>query len=390
MIELLFWFSSAFIIYTYLGYPCILFVWSKVFPKKVNKKYLDTDRTVSIIIAARNEERHIGSRIENIIGQHYPSEKMEIIVVSDGSMDATNDIVLKFIRNPVKKKLDGANMVSSARLKLIHYPERRGKAQAINLATEQAKGEFLILTDARQRFKPTAIKELLANFYDPEIGCVSGELIFNENPHSSIQSEMSFYWNLEKWIRKMESAVHSVPGATGSIYALRKELFRPIPEETLLDDVLIPMNSVMQGYRTIFDSEAIAYDIISKDFSQEKRRKVRTLLGNYRLLRTTPQLLSPSKNPIFLFYISHKVFRLLIPFFFLILLISSFIAPGFIYKAVFIAAIVILLLSLVDIIVSRPPFLGWLTTYAKTFVFLNYFALLAFIYFIRPGKKKVW
>ena len=188
----------------------------------------------------------------------------------------------------------------------------------------------------------------------------------------------------------MESSIHSVPGGTGCIYSIRKSLFQPIPEETLLDDVFVPMNAVLQGCRNILDAEAIAYDSISKNFAEEKRRKVRTLLGNYQLLRIMPDLLSVRRNPICLAYISHKILRLFVPFFFLVLLFSSFAVDGVIYETTFVLLIVTLALALVHDFVSTVRYVNIVAIFARTFVVLNYFALLAFIYFIWPTKKNVW
>jgi cellulose synthase/poly-beta-1,6-N-acetylglucosamine synthase-like glycosyltransferase len=188
----------------------------------------------------------------------------------------------------------------------------------------------------------------------------------------------------------MESSIHSVPGATGSIYAIRKVLFEPIPRGTLLDDVFVPMKIISKGYRSVFDSKAIAYDTISRDFAEEKKRKVRTLIGNYQLLGIMPELLSLKKNPIFFSFISHKILRLFVPFFFLIIVVSSLLMSGFIYKLSLIISTGTLLLPLGQKIFTKVPYVGMLSTMARTFVSLNYFALLAFLHLIWPRKKKVW
>lgn len=346
---------------------------------------------VSVIIAARNEEKNIRRRIHNILDQDYAKDKMEIIIVSDGSTDATNDIVREFI--PVNQKGSYSNPDVPCTMKLIELDETKGKANALNIGIQQATGEFIVFADARQDFERNAIKELVANFNDQSVGCVSGELLLCGGPDTSMKREMremGLYWNFEKTIRKMEAAIHSAAGATGAIYAIRRWLFTRLPEETLLDDVFVPMGVVFKGYRTVFDGQAIAYDTYSEDLSQEKRRKIRTLLGNYQLLQIMPGLLSPRKNPIFFRYLTHKVFRLFIPFFFLVLLFSALMAEGFIYKLAFVFGIIILLLSLFDKVFSPFPYLRKMSTVARTFVSLNYFAFLAFFAFIFWGKKKVW
>jgi cellulose synthase/poly-beta-1,6-N-acetylglucosamine synthase-like glycosyltransferase len=206
---------------------------------------------------------------------------------------------------------------------LLELPDKRGKALAVNLGVAEARGEIIIFADARQRFELNVISQLVNNFSDASVGCVSGELMFLENSDSSIQVEMGAYWKYEKKIRKMESRSGSVVGATGAIYAVRRALYIPLPEGTLLDDVLTPLNVVMQGYRCIFDGSAVAYDAVSKDTSQEWTRKVRTLAGNWQLLTLRPGLALPIMNPLWCRFMSHKIFRLLVPFALLVMLVSG-------------------------------------------------------------------
>ena len=380
----LFWFSLSFIIYTYVGYPCLLWIWARLFPKEVKKGYASSVRGVSVIIAARNEECTIGKRLENILSQNYDPEGMEIIVVSDGSTDGTNDVVKEFINSTDNSSGRGN------RVKLIEVLQHSGKPNTINIGVCEAAGEYVVFADARQEFEPNAVKELIANFNDSQVGCVSGELVFYENSETSISTEMGFYWSLEKRIRKMESTIHSVAGATGAIYAIRRSLYQPVPDGTLLDDVYVPMKVVFQGYRTVFDTKALAYDKMSKNLSQEKHRKVRTLLGNYQLLRIMPQLLSPIKNPVFFRYLSHKIFRLFVPFFFFGLLLSSFVSSGLFYHSIFILIMVSFVFLGFNGILSLVPYIGKVSKLIRTFYSLNYFALIAFCYFCRRGKKSVW
>ena len=171
---------------------------------------------VSVIIAARNEEKNIRRRIHNILDQDYAKDKMEIIIVSDGSTDATNDIVREFI--PVNQKGPYSNPDVPCTMKLIELDETKGKANALNIGIQQATGEFIVFADARQEFERNAIRELIANFNDQSVGCVSGELLLCEDSDASMKREMremGLYWNFEKTIRKMEAAIHSVAGATG-------------------------------------------------------------------------------------------------------------------------------------------------------------------------------
>ena len=377
--KLIFYFSLLFILYTYAGYPLLLYVAARLFPRKVAKAPLLPEPLVSVVVAARNEEDCIGRKIETLLGQDYPPEKLEVIIVSDGSNDRTNAIVEEYVRR-----------VPAARLRLIALEENKGKPSALNAGVAAARGGYIVFADARQEFGSSAVRELVSNFSDPSVGSVSGELVFREDSHTDIKSEMGFYWNMEKWIRKTEGAVHSIAGATGAIYALRKSLFVPVPEHTILDDVFVPMKVVCRGYRNVFDGAAVAYDRFSKSLGHEKRRKVRTLLGNYQLLRISPELIVPTRNPIFVQFVSHKIFRLVVPFCFIAMVVSALFLKDLVYQ-LFLGAVALgLLLCLFSKSFSRVPLLGKLTAIARTFLSLNAFAFLAFFYALRPGKADVW
>ena len=352
--------------------------------KPVRKLKNDFYPSVSVVIAARNEEKNIEQRIRNILEQDYPKEKLELIIVSDGSTDNTEDIVTQMIEEA--EKLTPERYSS---LKLIQNERSRGKPFSINQGVLASKGEFVVFADCRQRFSQNAIQQLVNNFIDENVGCVSGELIFEKMAGSSIQAEMGAYWNFEKWLRKTESKTGSVPGATGAIYAIRKELFKPIPKSTFLDDVLIPMYIVMQGYRVVFEPGAIAYDRVSKNFDSEKRRKIRTLAGNWQLLMLEPALLNPLKDPLWVRFLSHKIFRLLIPFCLITLLFLALFLQD-IYSVFFLMGFFIFVL-----IACLPPITGHLkiitgfTNAFRSLIFLNYFALIApFKLVLSP--KKLW
>lgn len=310
----LFWLSLFIVFYTYAGYPLLLLICRRY--QLLNCDTRPHQFSVSVVIAARNEESAIVRRIADILDQNYPDNLLEIIVVSDGSLDRTETLVENF---------------SARSVHLVRIEQSVGKAAALNYAVEQAQGDVLLFTDARQRFAPGAISALLRNFYDDSVGCVSGELIFTVDNVSDIQVEMGSYWRYEKWIRRLESTTGSVVGATGAIYAMRKYLYRPLPSGTILDDVLTPLKVVQQGYRCIFEGCAVAYDSVSRDVKQEWCRKVRTLAGNWQLLSLYPGILSWTRNPVWWRFISHKFLRLVVPFVLIIFFVSSMILAGAFY-----------------------------------------------------------
>jgi cellulose synthase/poly-beta-1,6-N-acetylglucosamine synthase-like glycosyltransferase len=322
--RILFWLSIALVAYVYVGYPLLLTVWARLKGRPPRRTALGpTAPGVSVIVAARNEAPRLRARVTNLLQQHY-SGPIQIIVVSDGSTDGTA----------------GALAPLGPRVELVEIPPS-GKPSALNTGVERARHDILAFADARQAFDVDALRRLVENFADPEVGAVTGELLLDcesqpsASTGSSVGESVSAYWRYEKWLRRLESTVFSTLGATGAIYAMRRHLWQPLPSRALLDDVLAPMRVVLAGYRVVFDDRAKAYDRVEPNAASERRRKVRTLAGNYQVLALEPGLLHPLRNPVWLQYLSHKLGRLLVPYAMASLLISSVaLAPaGLLYKA---------------------------------------------------------
>ena len=301
--ESLFWVSTLVVLYVYAGYPALLAIWARVAGRPARKRLPGDARpwpSLSIIVAARNEAARLPGRIANLLELSYDGPR-EIVVVSDGSTDGTAEVLRPF----------------KPWLRLIEVPEG-GKPRALNAGVAAATGDILVFADARQRFGRNALRELAANFVDPEVGGVTGELVLDCEAEtcdagSTIADGVGAYWKYEKWLRRNEALVRSTLGATGAIYALRRELWQPLPAETLLDDVLAPIRAVLAGFRVAFDDTALALDSTPPDAATEARRKRRTLAGNYQILALEPRLLLPFVNPVWLQYVSHKFGRLLVP-----------------------------------------------------------------------------
>jgi cellulose synthase/poly-beta-1,6-N-acetylglucosamine synthase-like glycosyltransferase len=310
---LIFWSSVAVVAYVYFGYPLILFVWTRFRKRQVRKS--PCEPTVSLIIAAHNERQFIERKLRNCLELQYPRDKLRIIVSLDGPTDGTDTLALAF-------EGEGVEVISSSM--------RQGKAAALNRAVLRARGDLLLFADARQVFAPNVIRELSANFADPEVGVVSGELILAEELQHEAGNGVGLYWRYEKLLRSMESSIHSMLGATGAIYSMRRELYRPLSEGTILDDVVLPMHAVLNHRRAVFDPAARAFDPAVSSPEIEYSRKVRTLTGNYQLLHQLPDLLVPWRNPVFFQFVSHKVGRLLAPYFLIALFCSNlFLLHGF-------------------------------------------------------------
>jgi cellulose synthase/poly-beta-1,6-N-acetylglucosamine synthase-like glycosyltransferase len=243
-------------------------------------------------MAVRNGEPEVGTKLENLRDLDYPAEKLQIIVVSDGSTDRTVEVVRGFSGRPVE-------------LVAIEVPS--GKPTALNEGMARARGDVVVFCDNRQRIERHALRALAARFADPEVGAVSGELMIEGGRGPGL------YWRYEKLIRSAEGALDSVPGATGALYAIRRELFRDLPRDCLLDDVYTPMSVILSGKRVVFESTARAHDV-EVALKDEFQRKARTLAGNFQLLGQLPGLLDPRKNRILWQFASHKLARLACPY----------------------------------------------------------------------------
>jgi cellulose synthase/poly-beta-1,6-N-acetylglucosamine synthase-like glycosyltransferase len=292
-----FWLPLVLLVYTYLGYPLLLWIWSGLRPKQADDgEYMPV---VTLLVVAHNEAGRIQERLENLLALDYPRDRIEIILASDGS---TDDTVAR------------AGAYRQAGVVVMPFLSRRGKSAVLNDLIPKARGEIVVLADSRQRFEPGVLKALIAHFGNPSVGAVSGELILtgcSEGP--AVKEGVGFYWRYEKFIRRMESRVDSTVGVTGAIYAIRRDLFRPISDETILDDVLIPMKIAQQGFRVLFEPDARAYDPAATTAAVEFTRKVRTIAGNFQLFAREPWLLNPFRNRLWLQTISHKGCRLLCP-----------------------------------------------------------------------------
>jgi biofilm PGA synthesis N-glycosyltransferase PgaC len=369
-VKLLFWFSIFLIFYAYLLYPIWLFLRARLHPRPVGRKSISPK--ISIVIAARNEGKHLEEKLHNLRRLDYPSELVETLVVSDGSTDQTSDIL---------------SNVSDSRVRSILLAVHGGKAEALNRAIEVVNGEIVVFMDARQRVATDSLKALVESFADPAVGCVSGALMLADGEEASPRGVGS-YWQLEKAIRFWESTGGSAVGATGALYAVRRSLIPHLPAGIILDDVFIPMEVARRGARVIFEPRALAWDSLPSNPKQEFRRKVRTLFGNYQLVRISPWLLTAA-NPLRFEFISHKVCRLAVPFALIGMILSSVFLSGFLYRLPLAAAIGVATLGALAFVRVPLGNVSRLTDIALAFVLLNTAAIVAFFYFA-VGKKRVW
>ena len=369
--KLLFWLSLSLIFFAYAGYPICLYLRARYWPRPVRRARIFP--RVTIVLAVHNEEKDLLRKLDNLAALNYPADRLEVIVVSDGSTDRTNKIL-------------GAWQDSSRRAVIL--PNHHGKANALNYGMAEAHGEIICFTDARQTIASDGLNNLIANFADPSVGCASGALMIGENHSAPSSDGVGLYWRLEKNIRNWEGLAGSTVGATGAFYAVRKDLLLPLPMGTILDDVYIPLQVARQGSRVVFDPEAMVWDDFTPSPTQEFRRKVRTLAGNYQLLRVAPWLLTWT-NPLLVQFVCHKLLRLLVPFALVGTLVSTlwFRTGG--YDVILVLQIAFYALAILTTFHPKIGLLARLSNIALAFVVLNAAALVAFIYFI-AGTKPAW
>ena len=303
--RIIFWLSLAGILYTYAGYPVVMWMLSRLRPRPWTVSPISP--SVSIVLAVHNGETLLSRKIDHLLGLDYRNIK-EIIIVSDGSTDGTAEL-LASRRNP--------------RLTAIIMDEHCGKAVAVNAGMAKATAEIIVFVDIRPEIAPGAMQQLVSNFADPKVGCVAGELILRQECHDGASAAVGgVYWRYEKWIRTCESICGSPVGVYGGFYAIRRELAVPLPSGIILDDMFQPLSIIRQGYRSVLDVHAYVYDTWPTKIEEEFHRKVRTLAGNFQLFQLAPWTLTP-RNPVLFQLISHKVMRLIVPYLMILLLVST-------------------------------------------------------------------
>jgi cellulose synthase/poly-beta-1,6-N-acetylglucosamine synthase-like glycosyltransferase len=315
--EWLFWACFLLVAHTYVLYPAFLFVACAVVQTHRDWRYLNTRRdrraavpapdtlpAVSLIISAYNEQAHLPAKLVNIRAFDYPRDRLEVLFVSDGSTDGTNAIL---------------QAVEDANIRTVFLPQRGGKSNALNHAVDQAKHQILVFSDAATLFDAAAVRKLVRHFSDPRVGVVCGALHF----HASAESRQTegVYWTYESMLRLMEARLGATLTASGAIYALRRECFAPLPPDTLVEDLLVPMNARRTGYRVLYDPEAVATDFAASTVAGEFTRRVRIAIGSFRVLRRLAGIRLGPMTAFALF--SHKVLRWIMPLLLIVVLVTS-------------------------------------------------------------------
>lgn len=329
--------------------------------------------TVSMVIAAYNEEKVIGEKLENCMAIDYPKDKLEIIIGSDGSSDKTNEIVKSYEASGVR---------------LINYTDRRGKTSVLNRTIPQASGEIVVLSDANSMYEPDAVRKLVRHFIDESIGVVCGKLVLLTNDGK--RTEEGYYWKYECMLKSMESKLGALLGANGGIYAIRKGLFEPIPDDTLIDDFVIAMKVKEKEFDVIFEQEAIAYEEAAHDVRAEFVRRVRIGAGCFQAIPITKRLLNPMRGSVAFAYWSHKIIRWNVPFLLCAAFASNIILLGNpFYLSLFALQLLFYITALTGHILNKRES-GGLLSIPYYFGSMNLALLFGFFRFITKTQKVTW
>jgi cellulose synthase/poly-beta-1,6-N-acetylglucosamine synthase-like glycosyltransferase len=374
-VKIVFWLSLIGILYTYAGYPLIIWMLARFLPRPW--KVAPIAPGVSVVLAVHNGVTLLAGKIQHLLGLDYPDIR-EIIIVSDGSTDGTGEL-LADQKHP--------------RLHAIILPEHGGKAVAVNAGVAQTTAEVVLFVDIRPEIGPGAIQQLVSNFADERVGCVSGNLKLRNQGHDPASAAVGdFYWRYEQWLRTCEAVTDSPVGVYGGFYAVRRELYVQQPAGIILDDMFQPLSIIRQGFRSVVDPSAFVYDTWPKKSGDEFQRKIRTLAGNFQLLQLMPWTLTPGNRLVFQF-VSHKVMRLVVPYLLVLLLVSSIAlsagSPGF---ATFAALQIVSWVLAIVGLRYRMPILDRVAAPASALLVLNAAAVAGLYRFLftRGPLWKIW
>jgi cellulose synthase/poly-beta-1,6-N-acetylglucosamine synthase-like glycosyltransferase len=314
LVSLCFWGCLAVILYAYAGYPVVIWCLSRWLGHRHDRPGAGPDDlpTLSLLIAAHNEEAVMEERLRNALALDYPPDKLQVVVACDGCSDATPAIVARHAGRGVR---------------LLRYPERRGKAATLNAAFPELEGEVVMLSDANTHTDRLAARKLARWFRDPGVGVVCGRLVLTDAAGG--RNADGLYWKYETFLKGCEGRLGALLGANGAIYAMRRALFRPVPPDTLVDDLVIPLEARLRtGCAIVFDREAVAYEETAPDVRAEFHRRTRIGAGGFQCVTGLGALLHPRHGWVAFTFLSHKVLRWLCPFFLLGVLAANLLLAG--------------------------------------------------------------
>lgn len=384
---LFFWICFAIIVYTFIGYGLVLFGLVKAkrfFKRKQNLK--NTQRTplpsCSILIAAYNEEAFIKQKILNTLSINYPADRLKIFVVADGSTDQTTKIIEDF-----------------PQVILLYTASRMGKVHAINRAMQFIDSEIVVFTDANTFLNKDAVINICKNYCDANVGGVAGEkrIFINAEADASTAGE-NMYWKYESKLKQWDSELNTSIGAAGELFSIRRDLYQPVPENTILDDFIISMRIAIQGFKVVYEPKAYAIETSSLSINEELKRKIRIAAGGIQSIVALKELLSPFKQPLLTFqYISHRVLRWSItPFLLIIVLILNILivfslkSSNLVYQQILISQTTFYLLAFLGFILEKKKLKFKLAFIPYYFCVMNYSVVTGILKYLKKEQSSVW
>jgi len=379
LFQTVFFLVSVFIIfYSYLGYGVLIYILLK-FRRKSKKTTIGDDPGVTLIVAAYNEQDFIQTKIHNSLSLNYPKDKLRFIFITDGSTDATPEIVKRF-----------------PQITLMHEAARRGKTAALNRAMKTVTTPIVVFTDANTLLNEDAIKEITKHYSDPVVGGVAGEKKVISNEDAKAEAGEGIYWKYESFLKKQDWDFYTVVGAAGELFSIRTELYEELNENVLLDDFIISLKVCSKGYRVAYEPNAYAIESPSDSMKEEQKRKIRISAGSIQAMIMLKSLLNPFKNPkLFFQYVSHRVLRwtlcpLLLPvIFFLNIWICIHTGSIFFYLFL-IMQIIFYLLAAIGWVLANKNVKSRMLYIPYYFVFMNASVYLGFIRYMKKNQSVLW
>jgi cellulose synthase/poly-beta-1,6-N-acetylglucosamine synthase-like glycosyltransferase len=373
LFTLVFWISVGTLLYTFGGYAVLMTLLARWRNHPV--RVAPITPSVSLIIPAYNEQAVIAEKLGNTFALDYPRELLEIIVVTDGSDDRTPEIVRAYAARGVR---------------LLHQPERRGKIAAMNRAVPYASGEVLVFSDANAMIEPQAIRALVANFADPQVACVGGVKRIRVSASVQARGE-SAYWRYEAYLKKLDSQVNTAIGAIGELFAIRRELYRPLAEDLIIEDFVMTMELVAQGWRVVYEPTAATWEDASPSLRGEWRRRSRNAAGGFKAMGRLKEMMNPLRSFAAFQFFSHKVLRWLAPFFMLGAFFANLgLLHSPIYRVLFTLQVIFYALALLRWVMQIVNIHLWLLQVPFYFCFANATSLGGFYKFITGTQPATW
>lgn len=374
-IQLVVWISIGIVAYAYAVYPLILWLAARLFPEKIPVlKDAAELPFVSLIIAAYREDNVIVHRLNNALGLNYPAEKYEILIGCDGNEDLTGELVKTF---------------DDPRIRLLQFPVRRGKASVLNDSVPQARGEILVFSDANTDMHPDALINLTRHFSDSTVGGVCGKLILKDSITG--QNVDGIYWKYENFLKQREAELGALLGVNGGIYAIRKNLYRPIPSNTIIDDFLIGMRIHEQHRQLHYDPTAIAYEETPETIRAEFQRRVRIGAGGFQSLVWLWKLFDPRRGWVAFCFFSHKLLRWTCPFFMLAAFLGNLcLIDDLWYARLLLVQALFYLTATIGLWVFRGPLLPRWMRLPSMFVSMNAALFFGFFRWLAGIRQGTW